>query len=335
VRTSERPAGSTELPSFEEVKEDAESFCRMQNGFSNDRDLCQLNGMSYVSQYRYPEYTTEDLDRYHSLPFTRALNPLSALQLARFSVQTHRGCFGRCSFCSIALHQGTRIISRSEGSIIAEIERMTHHPDFKGYVDDLGGPSANMYGMDRECCQDGCGPKAGHERLIALMRRARRVKGVKKVFVRSGIRYDIALSSREYLKELSAHHISGTLKVAPEHLDPEVLSLMNKPGTRFREFVDTFNELNEAKGQGLRYYLMIGHPGDDEAKVQSLSERAEALGNIEQFQLFTPTPMSVSSCMYWTGLDPRTMKRVKVVRDYRTKKRMKEMMLRSVSRSHR
>jgi uncharacterized radical SAM protein YgiQ len=335
VRTSEKPPGFTELPSFEEVKADKEAFCRMQNAFLNDANLCQRNGASYVCQYKYPGYTMEDLDRYFAFPFTRKLNPHSALQLAKFSVVTHRGCFGRCSFCSIALHQGPRIISRSEDSIIEEIARMTKHTDFKGYVDDLGGPSANMYGMDRAaCCAEVCGTTYGHERLISLMRRAREVPGVKKVFVRSGIRYDIAMGSEEYLRELSAHHISGTLKIAPEHLDPDVLQLMNKPGARFREFVELFDRINEGRPQSLRYYLMIGHPGDDEVKVRELSDRAAELGNIEQFQLFTPTPMSVSSCMYWTGLDPRTMKPVKVVRDYHTKKRMKDAMLASIRRSH-
>ena len=335
IRSSERPQGFTELPSFDEVKADKHVFCKMQNAFTNEADLCQLNGKSYVCQYKYPEYTPDDLDRYYSLPFTRKISPHSALQLARFSVVTHRGCFGRCSFCSIALHQGARVISRSEDSIIEEIVRMTRHPEFKGYVDDLGGPSANMYGMDRVSSCEGCGPKRSHDRLIALMRRARKVPGVKKVFVRSGIRYDIALMSEDYIRELSQHHVSGTLKIAPEHFDPEVLQLMNKPGTRFNDFADLFTRLNEGKGQSLRYYLMIGHPGDDGAKVKRLSERAAMLGNIEQFQLFTPTPMSMSSCMYWTGMDPRTMRPVKVVRDYRTKKALKGYMLRSIRQSHR
>jgi uncharacterized radical SAM protein YgiQ len=211
---------------------------------------------------------------------------------------------------------------------------MTGHADFKGYVDDLGGPSANMYGMDPEQGCGGCS-NLDHTRVIALIRKAREIPGVKKVFIRSGIRYDMALNSEEYIREISMHHISGTLKIAPEHFDPEVLRLMRKPGTRFREFVDVFNRINEGTGQGLRYYLMIGHPGDDLVKVRRMSDQAAALGNVEQFQMFTPTPMSVSSCMYWTGLDPFTQKEVKVVRDYRTKKLMKEAMLEAVSRSHR
>ncbi|MDG6224710.1 MAG: YgiQ family radical SAM protein [Candidatus Thermoplasmatota archaeon] len=337
IRSAEKPPGFSEVPSFEDVSADNAAFCSMQREFSNDKDLAQFTGGTYVLQYRYPRYSPSDLDRYFSLPFSRRLNPRSALSMARFSVVTHRGCFGGCGFCSIALHQGPRVISRSEDSIIAEIGSLTRHPDFKGYIDDLGGPSANMYGMDRE---EGYGcpgsiKKLDHSRAISLLRRAREVPGVKKVFVRSGIRYDIALSSEEYIREISTHHISGTLKIAPEHIDPEVLSLMRKPGSKFREFVDLFNRLNEGTGQTLRYYLMIGHPGDDVQKVRKLSYEADRLGNIEQFQLFTPTPMSLSSCIYWTGLDPITMKGVMVVRDYRTKKEMKEEMLRSIGRSRR
>jgi uncharacterized radical SAM protein YgiQ len=329
IRSKDVPTGFKVLPSFEDVSTDREAFCVMQKGFSNEFDIAQSANGSNVLQYRYPDYLPSDLDRYYSLPFSRKLNPRSALNMAKFSVITHRGCLGRCSFCSLALHQGGRIISRSERSIISEIERLTRHPDFKGYIDDLGGPSANMYGMDRT--SGSCNEPLDHSRAIALLRRAREVPGVKKVFIRSGIRYDIALSSEEYVREISHHHISGTLKIAPEHLDPEVLRLMRKPGARFKEFVDMFNRINERTGQTLRYYFMIGHPGDDPVKIAALSEKAAALGNIEQFQLFTPTPMSVSSCMYWTGLDPFTMKEVNVVRDYATKKRMKESMLGSIS----
>jgi len=332
---SDRPPGCVDLPAFEVVRRDPEAFCRMQNLFDNGSLLYQDG----VVQFPYPRYTGKDLDRYHSLPFTRELAPGSSLGLARFSVVTHRGCIGRCSFCSIALHQGARIISRSEGSILEEIKRMTGHPLWKGYVDDLGGPSANMYGMDCEAdCGNACTACGSltrdHSRLIGLMKKAREVPGVKKVFVRSGVRYDLALESEEYLGELVEHHISGTLKVAPEHFDEEVLELMNKKGGRFREFVDAFVRTNADRKQSLRYYLMVGHPGDDVVKVKAMSRRAALMGNVEQFQLFTPTPMSVSTCMYWTGLDPRTMLPVKVVRDYRTKKVLKTMMMEAVGRSH-
>ena len=158
--------------------------------------------------------------------------------MARFSVQTHRGCVGRCSFCSLSLHQGDRIVSRSERSILEEIRLMTKHPEWKGFVDDLGGPTANMYGLDT------AGVAPAHRRLIALMRAVRKVPGVKKVFVRSGIRYDLALESPDYVRELVRHHVSGLLKIAPEHVSDKVLRLMNKSGGRRRldEFRETFFE---------------------------------------------------------------------------------------------
>jgi len=327
------------LPSFKEVKEDKVKFCQMQVAFLNCKNLAQEYDNNYVLQYAYPDYTTEDLDWIYSLGYTRKLHPNSLLKMAKFSVVTHRGCIGGCNFCSIALHQGDKIISRSEGSILKEIEGLTKHPDFRGYIDDLGGPSANMYGMD---CETRCGESCmrcanldrSHRRLISLLRKARAIPGVKKVFVRSGLRYDLALDSKEYLKELSEHHISGCLKIAPEHFSGEVLRLMNKNNSRFDEFVDLFNSLNKDKKQALRYYIMTGHPGDDEGQVRLLRERLAKLQNVEQFQLFTPTPMTVSSCMYWTGLNPFTLEKVKVVYDYHTKKKMKRILLESIKESH-
>jgi uncharacterized radical SAM protein YgiQ len=326
--SKELPVGFTAMPSFADARDDKGKFCEMQLLFSNSRALAQAHDRNYVLQHPAPECTPAELDAIYALPFSRNMHPKSQLKMAQFSVVTHRGCIGECSFCSLSLHQGSRIVSRSEESIIAEIEALARHPEFKGYVDDLGGPSANMYGMD---CANACGNSClacatldrGHSRLVGLMRRAREVPGVKKVFVRSGVRYDLALESREYVRELSKHHVSGTLKIAPEHVSKRVLALMNKDGSRLSEFCDLFNSLNDGTGQTLRYYFMVGHPGDDMQEVRMLAERAERLGNGEQFQLFTPTPMSLSTCMYWTGLDPRNGKAVKVTYDYATKKRMK------------
>ncbi len=336
-----REVGSTFkiLPPFKEVKEDKVKFCEMQVALSNCKNLAQEYDNNYVLQYAYPDYTTEDLDWIYSLGYTRKLHPDSPLKMAKFSVVTHRGCIGACNFCSISLHQGDKIISRSERSVLDEIETLTKHPDFKGYIDDLGGPSANMYGMDcKTRCDDSCLACAkldrGHGRLISLLRKARTIPGVKKIFIRSGIRYDIALDSKEYIKEISKNHISGSLKIAPEHFSEEVLKLMNKDNSRFDEFVELFSSLNKGKKQGLRYYMMIGHPGDDESQVELLVNKLAKLQNIEQFQLFTPTPMTVSTCMYWTGLNPFTLEKVKVVYDYHTKKKMKRMLLESIEESH-
>jgi uncharacterized radical SAM protein YgiQ len=328
------------LPSFTEVVRDTKKFCEMQMQFSNTKNLAQEYTNNYVIQYKYPHYTTEDLDRIYSLPYSRKLHPRSLLKMGKFTVVTHRGCIGSCNFCSLSLHQGDRIIERSEGNILAEIKRLTTHPEFKGYIDDLMGPSSNMYGM--QCAQTnkgqlvcqvkclGC-PRldTSHQRLIALLRKARQIKGVKKIFIRSGIRYDLALESKEYIREIAEHHISGCLKIAPEHFSKNVVALMGKDNTRFDEFLSYFAEQNPSKKQALRYYFMIGHPGDSIDEVLALRNiiRKKNLQNLEQFQVFTPTPMTVSSCMYWTGLNPFTGKKIDVIYDYNTKKKLKRILL--------
>jgi len=328
------------LPSYKEVTEDTHKFCDMQTQFSNEKNLAQEYTNSYVVQYKYPTYTTKDLDWIYSLQYSRKLHPKSLLKMGKFSVVIHRGCIGACNFCSLSLHQGNKIISRSEASILAEIKRLTKYPGFKGYIDDLVGPSSNMYAM--ECthsttntvrCDHYCitCPELDmtHEQLITLLRKARHIQGVIKIFIRSGIRYDLALESKEYIKEISEHHISGCLKIAPEHFSPHVVRLMGKDNTRFNEFVTYFTALNTQKKQDLRYYFMIGHPGDSLNDVRYLRDtiRKKHLHNIEQFQVFTPTPMTMSSCMYWTGLDPFTHKKIDIIYNYNTKKQLKRIML--------
>jgi uncharacterized radical SAM protein YgiQ len=176
-----------------------------------------------------------------------------------------------------------------------------------------------------------------HQRLIGLLRKARNIKGIKKILLRSGIRYDLAMESKEYIKEISEHHISGCLKIAPEHFSKKVVSLMGKDNERFDEFLSYFTTLNSKKKQALRHYFMIGHPGDNLNEMIFLRETIQKknLHNIEQFQLFTPTPMTISSCMYWTGLNPFTGGKVNVVYDYHTKKQLKRIMLELQQRSHR
>jgi radical SAM superfamily enzyme YgiQ (UPF0313 family) len=222
---------------------------------------------------------------------------------------------GRCSFCALSLHQGERIVSRSEESILEEIRRMTKRSEWKGFIDDLGGPTANMYGLD------GATVEAAHRRLIGLMRAARKVPGVKKVFVRSGIRYDLAIESPEYVRELVRHHVSGLLKIAPEHVSESVLKLMNKSGSRRRldEFRKLFADATGAKAgtaagrrgrpQHLKYYFMVAHPGTTDKEARELAEYVGSLERsgekpVEGVQIFTPTPMTRSTCMYHTGKDP-------------------------------
>jgi len=335
IIAKEVPESFEIIPSLKEVTEDKKKFCRMQISLSNSKNLAQEHNGRYVLQYKSPEYTTEYLDWIYSLPFSRNLNPKSFLKMARFSVVTHRGCIGKCNFCSLLLHQGDKIISRSEKSILEEIKKITKHPLFKGYIDDLGGPSANMYGMDcKTKCDKWCltcpSLDKSHLKIIQLLKKARKIEGIKKIFIRSGIRYDLALNSQEYIKEISEHHISGCLKIAPEHFSPNVLSLMNKHAKNFDKFVELFNSLNMKKKQFLRYYLMIGHPGESREEIVELREKIKNMNNIDQFQIFTPTPMTISTCMYHTELNPYTLKKIKVVRDFRTKKEHRDIIRRAL-----
>jgi uncharacterized radical SAM protein YgiQ len=343
----EPPPGAQEISSFEDVSRDKDLFCQAQNRLSSRRLIAQGHANRFVIQYPAPGYKTDDLDWLYGLPFSRDIpEGYPELEMARFSVVTHRGCVGRCSFCSLSLHQGDRIVSRSEGSVLEEIRRLTRHPEFKGFVDDLGGPTANMYGMDCESrCRDGdCSScdrlDRSHKRLVTLMRKARRVPGVKKIFVRSGIRYDLALENREYLEELTKHHTSGLLKIAPEHVSEEVLRLMGKGGGRrtLEEFRRVFAEINKKAGRGrwaspqhLKSYFMVAHPGTSEKEARELAAYLDELEKggekpVEGVQIFTPTPMTRSTCMYYTGKDPITGETVYVPRSYAEKKAQRRMV---------
>lgn len=335
----ELPAGFSLIPSYEEVSADPAKFCEAQQLFSNRRHLAQAYAGRFVLQFPMPEYTTADLDWVYGLPFSRLIPPdFPEFELVRFSVVTHRGCVGDCSFCSLTLHQGDRIVSRSEESILEEIRRLTRHPEFKGYIDDLGGPTANMYGMDcpKPCPEGKClsCPKLDrtHSRLIRLMKEARAVPGVKKVFVRSGIRYDLAMESREYLRELCHHHVSGRLKIAPEHISPQVLRLMNKGPDRSEEFHRLFYELSRGRRQQVKGYYLVAHPGTSEKEARELARHLKKLGRrgenpVEGVQIFTPTPMTRSTCMYHTGVDPITGEPVYVPRTFAEKKAQKRMLI--------
>ncbi|HSA95314.1 MAG TPA: DUF3362 domain-containing protein [Acidobacteriota bacterium] len=340
VIRAEAPEGAVIIPSFEEVRDDQARFCEAQKKLTNRKTIVQKHANRFVVQYPAPDVTPSDLDRVYGLPFTRRIpEGFPELRMARFSVQTHRGCVGRCSFCALSLHQGDRIVSRSEASILEEIRRMTKHPEWRGIVDDLGGPTANMYGMD------GGTVEAAHRRLIALMRAARKVPGVKKVFVRSGIRYDLAVASPEYIRELARHHVSGLLKIAPEHVSERVLRLMNKSGGRRRleEFRKLFAEATDAaQGKGgaarrrerpqhLKYYFMVAHPGTTDKEARELAAYVRELERsgekpVEGVQIFTPTPMTRSTCMYHTGRDPITGEAVYVPRPYAEKKAQKRLL---------
>jgi len=271
--------------------------------------------------------------------------------MIKFSVNIHRGCFGGCSFCAIAAHQGKLILRRSEKSILSEIEKITQMPDFKGYLTDLGGPSANMYGMkgkDTKICARCSRPSCiwpsvchnldtSHRELTDLYKKVSRLPGIKKAFIGSGIRYDLLLNGwnrnagrgeSEYFEELIKDHISGRLKVAPEHTSRHVIYLMRKvPFELFRELKKQFDRIT-AK-EGLNYeivpYFISSHPGCTEKDMKELAAEVKSLGiRPEQVQDFTPTPMTLSTLMYYTGFDPYTGRKVYVARRPEEKKRQKQ-----------
>lgn len=308
--------------------------------------LVQKCGSSYVVvNPPYVDVSTDELDQYSALPFTRLPHPkyekkggVPAYEMIRHSVTAHRGCFGGCSFCAITAHQGKNVVSRSQNSIISEVKKVAAMPDFKGYVSDLGGPSANMYmmqGTDSSLCVKCSRPSCiypsicvnlhyDHTPLIELYRKACEVKGVKKVFVSSGVRYDMLVSGDEakrkvfrcdeYMNELITRHVSGRLKVAPEHTSDRVLAVMRKPSyALFRKFSGLFHKICSAAGldQQVVPYFISSHPGSQLEDMAELAAETKEDGfRLEQVQDFTPTPMTLSSVIYYCGFDPYTGKKI-------------------------
>lgn len=296
----------------------------------------------------YPPMTTEELDAVYDLPYTRMPHPrykgktIPAYEMIRHSVCLHRGCFGGCAFCTISAHQGKFISSRSQASILREVKAVSQMPDFKGYISDLGGPSANMYGMHGEreelchrCRRASCLFPAvcpnlvtDHRPLTELYRKADSLPGIKKTFVGSGVRYDLILhrhkdpaiadSGREYAEELVARHVSGRLKVAPEHTSDEVLRYMRKPSFElFYSFNTLFGKINRREGlpQQLIPYFISSHPGCTEEAMAELAVATKHLHfHLEQVQDFTPTPLTLATEMYYTGIDPYSGERVYTAR---------------------
>ncbi len=297
--------------------------------------------------------TTAEVDATFDLPFTRLPHlryrgkTIPAYEMIRHSVCLHRGCFGGCSFCTISAHQGKFIASRSQESIMREIDAVTRMPDFKGYISDIGGPSANMYGMggkDRSKCAKCLRPSClhpapcpnlnnDHRPLTEIYRRVNALPAVKKAFVGSGVRYDLAMApsgsaktdaaNREYIDELIANHVSGRLKIAPEHTEPHVLELMRKPSFelfyKFRDLFDSANRRHSLRQQLIPYFIS-SHPGCREADMAQLAATTRRLDmHLEQVQDFTPTPMTLSTEIYYTGYHPYTGKRVYCATDPKAK----------------
>ena len=361
---AQKPDDFLELPAFEEAAADKNAFAAMFNQFYKNNDPLTARGMVQRHGTRFlihnppqPALTTSELDTIYALNFARAVHPfyqargkVQAMDTIKFSINSHRGCFGECNFCSIGVHEGRAVISRSESSIISEAQKLAALPDFKGYILDVGGPSANMYGMNcrRKQTQGGCPHKrclyphvcanlnVDHEKQINLLRRLRKIKGVKKVFVASGIRYDLLLADKKhclsYMRELVVHHISGQLKVAPEHTAEKILKIMGKPGIKaLLEFKAIFEKLNRDAGcrQFLTYYFIAAHPGCTDGDMRDLKAFASRQLKIHprQVQIFTPTPSTYSSLMYWTGIDPATGGKIFVERDAGKKQKQKDIIV--------
>ena len=349
-----------ECPSCEDVRESKREYAIATKIQYEEHDpirgraVIQRHGDRYliVNPPALP-LSPGELDAVAALPFTREPHPMydemggvPAIEEVRFSVIHNRGCFGACNFCSLAFHQGRMVSSRSHESVVAEVESFVNHPEFKGYVHDVGGPTANFRAPSCKgqlksgmCKGKSClAPEpcknlnADHSDYLALLRKLRRIKGIKKVFIRSGIRFDYLLQDKngEFFSELVRHHISGQLKVAPEHCVDGVLDYMGKPHAEvFERFTDRYRKLNERHGkkQFIVPYLMSSHPGSTLKDAVSLAEYLNRAGiRPEQVQDFYPTPGTLSTCMYYTGLDPRTMKPVYTAKTFHEKALQRAML---------
>ena len=367
------PEGAVELPSYAEVSaptsDGKKAFTKAFQLFSANQDPVTAKSLIQKVDNRYlvhnppsPPLESDELDAVHDIkwmldapPSIRRQGAIRALDTIRFGVTTHRGCYGECRFCAIAVHQGRRIVSRSPESIIGEVRGFLKHPRFKGTVSDVGGPTANMYGFDcpKKAVKGACGNKAclfpsvcpslkvDHLPQIKLLGSLRSIPGVKHVFVASGIRPDLVAADRacgdRYIDEIAKHHVSGQLKLAPEHVVTRVLEFMGKPGVEsLLKFKRKFEAANRrfGKKQFLTYYFIAAHPGCTEADMRELKRFAtrELKLNPEQVQIFTPTPLTAATCMYYTGVDPVSGQSAYVARGLGEKTRQKNMLVSPSSR---
>ena len=341
---------------LQDKKKQAANFQHIEeesNKYTASRILQQTGPQTVVVNPPYPPMTQEELDRSFDLPYTRMPHPkykgkrIPAYDMIKFSVNIHRGCFGGCAFCTISAHQGKFIASRSKESVLREIKAITQMPDFKGYISDLGGPSANMYAMkgkDQNLCGKCKRPScihpgicknlnADHRPLLDLFREAGQIKGIKKIFVGSGVRYDLLIhdykdarlnkAAEDYTRELITKHVSGRLKVAPEHTSQAVLDIMRKPPFgQFVQFKKIFEKINTEHNlnQQIIPYFISSHPGcreEDMAELAAITKHMHF--HLEQVQDFTPTPMTVSTETYYTGLHPYTLEPVFTARTQKEK----------------
>ena len=353
----------TQIPSFDEVKKDKKQFIKSFDIFYNNNDpltaqrLCQKHNDRYlVLNPPEPYSTTKELDHIHSLGFEKDVHPfykkqgfVRALDTIRFSIPIHYGCYGECNFCAISVHQGQTVRCRSEKSIISEAKTISHLKDFKGYITDLGGPTANMYGFEckKKLSKGACRDKRclfptpckslmpDHSKQIELIKKIEQLPGIKKVFINSGIRYDLILNDKKYggayLKKIVKDNVSGQMKVAPEHTMPHVLNLMGKQDiSLLLKFKNQFDTLSKKSGkkQFLTYYLIAAHPGCKIKDMLDLKEFTSKKLKItpEQVQIFTPSPSTWSTMMYCTGINPFAMKPVFVEKNPVNKEKQKKLV---------
>ncbi len=361
--SGEIPAGCLELPSFRQSAEDKNMFTKMYHMFYRNNDpvtasaLAQKQDTRYLIQNPPAFYLSEkELDTVYSLGYKRDVHPfyhrhgkVRAMDTIRFAISTHRGCYGECNFCAITVHEGKTVRWRSKGSILAEARQIASLPGFRGTIQDVGGPTANMYGYEcskkkrKGCCAGKrclfptvcSGLTVNHARQISLLKAIRRVAGVKKVVVASGIRYDMVLADKkngtEYLQEIVRHHVSGQMKVAPEHSEQHVLDKMGKPGSAdLLKFKNLFTKLTnrEGKKQFLTYYMIAAHPGCTQSDMLKL--RLFAMDKLKilprQVQVFTPAPSTYSTLMYWTEKDPFTGKPCFAEKSFKAREKQKMLL---------
>ncbi len=362
-KAEQPPASALRLPDHDRVARDPEAFTAMFERFYRHNDpvtgriLCQRQDTRYLVQNPPPApHSMNELDAVYALdyeydqhPLYEKMGPVRALETIRFSLATHRGCYGECHFCAITVHQGRTVQWRSQASLINEARRLSAHPRFKGVLLDVGGPTANMYGFECErkqrrgaCRHRRClFPKVcehlpvDHARQLDLLKALRRLPNMRKVFVASGLRCDLVLADRQcgqgYVEALAARHVSGQLKIAPEHTEPDILARMGKSGGDLRPFREHFLKASRkaGKNQFLTYYFIAAHPGTTAAHMKKLKTFCKKYLEIapEQIQIFTPTPSTYSTLMYWTERDPFRQEKIFIEKDPQAKQRQKAELL--------